>query len=74
MLPLSSCKANSPKANQLAPNSVATADLAQAYAFLGVRDQASKMLEKLVERAEQNYYSPTEIGFTYARLCPENHS
>jgi tetratricopeptide (TPR) repeat protein len=42
--------------------------LAQGYAFVGERDQARKMLEKLERQAKRTYVSPVGIGLIYAAL------
>jgi tetratricopeptide (TPR) repeat protein len=43
-------------------------DLAYGYAFVGERDQARKMLEKLERQAKRTYVSPTLIGLVYVAL------
>jgi TolB-like protein/Tfp pilus assembly protein PilF len=42
--------------------------LAQGYAFVGQRDQARKMLEKLEKQSKRTFVAPTEIGLIYAAL------
>jgi serine/threonine-protein kinase len=49
-------------------SSFAVARLAHAYAVVGNRDQAGKLLDQLKSLAEKKYVSPYDIGIIYAGM------
>jgi TolB-like protein/serine/threonine protein kinase/tetratricopeptide (TPR) repeat protein len=62
------------KSEEISPEGPGIVGLGHAYAISGKRDDARKVLDELIHRAERNQARPTTVAIVYAGLNDNDHA